>query len=435
MIVLHILGILFKILGIILLALLALILVFFLILLFVPVRYQAEIWRDEKELKVKAQVSYLLRAVRASVFFEDRKLDFSVKLLWLTLFPQNGKKKRKKKPKKGEEGNSTKDFESDSESGKESNKTEKRIENLEDHSEPEKEIKNLEGEGNPSAEEDRPEKESAEDLEDRSEPEKEIKNLESEDNSSTQEDRPEKESAEDLEENSESEEEIKNLEGEGNPSAEEDRPEKESAEDLEDSNTSDKDNLSETEDQSRREPESDQKGHGAFSWFFRLRKKLYGLWENILVKIEKIKDFLHLLLEKVKLADSSLGLIRVFFADEINKNGLRCSGKAILQLLKYVLPYKIKGELVFATGNAYSLGRALSVLSIIYPLYAKNLNIHADFEADRFRLDGHILLKGRIRLVRLLFIAVRLWFSGKLKLVLKNVKELKNSLMSAQSGQ
>ena len=144
---------------------------------------------------------------------------------------------------------------------------------------------------------------------------------------------------------------------------------------------------------------------------------------------------MHLLLEKVKLADSSLGLIRVFFADEINKNGLRCSGKAILQLLKYVLPYKIKGELVFATGNAYSLGRALSVLSIIYPLYAKNLNIHADFEADRFRLDGNILLKGRIRLVRLLFIAVRLWFSGKLKLVLKNVKELKNSLMSAQSGQ
>ena len=67
MIVLHILGILFKILGIILLALLALILVFFLILLFVPVRYQAEIWRDGKELKVKAQVSYLLRAVRASV--------------------------------------------------------------------------------------------------------------------------------------------------------------------------------------------------------------------------------------------------------------------------------------------------------------------------------------------------------------------------------
>lgn len=435
MIVLHILGILFKILGIILLALLALILVFFLILLFVPVRYQAEIWRDGKELKVKAQVSYLLRAVRASVFFEDRKLDFSVKLLWLTLFPQNGKKKRKKKPKKGEEGNSTKDFESDSESGKESNKTEKRIENLEDRSEPEEEIKNLEGEGNPSTQEDRPEKESAEDLEDSSEPEKEIKNLESEDNSSTQEDRPEKKSAEDLEENSESEEEIKNLEGEGNSSTQEDRPEKESAEDLEDSNTSDKDNLSETEDQSGREPESDQKGHGAFSWFFRLRKKLYGLWENILVKIEKIKDFLHLLLEKVKLADSSLGLIRVFFADEINKNGLRCSGKAILQLLKYVLPYKIKGELVFATGNAYSLGRALSVLSIIYPLYAKNLNIHADFEADRFRLDGNILLKGRIRLVRLLFIAVRLWFSGKLKLVLKNVKELKNSLMSAQSGQ
>ena len=366
MIVLHILGILFKILGIILLALLVLILVFFLILLFVPVRYQAEIWRDGKELKVKAQVSYLLRAVRASVFFEDRKLDFSVKLLWLTLFPQSGKKKRKKKPKKGDEGNSTKDFESDSESEKENNKTEKRIESLEDRSESEEEIKNLEGE----------------------------------DNSSTGEDKPEKESAENSEENG----------------------------------TSEKDNSSETEDQSGRESESDQKEYGAFSWFFRLRKKLCGLWENILVKIEKIKDFLHLLLEKVKLADSSLGLIRVFFADEINKNGLRCSGKAILQLLKYVLPYKIKGELVFATGDAYSLGRALSVLSIIYPLYAKNLNIHADFEADHFRLDGHILLKGRIRLVRLLFIAVRLWFSGKLKLVLKNIKELKNSLMSAQSG-
>lgn len=384
MIVLHILGILLKILGIILLALLAVILVFFLILLFVPVRYQAELWRDGKELKVKAQVSYLLRAVRASVFFEDKKLDFSVKLLWFTLFLQSGE--RKKKPKKGAEADKPKERDTQSENNNNpvtNESEEKNIEDLGDNSESEKE-------GDPA--------------------EKKV---------------------------------TQNPESDYNPAEKDCKSEENNTEDMKNSSESEKEgDLEEDEYQDRQESESVETEHNKFSWFFQLRRKLYGLKEKLLIKIEKIKEFfshirdvLHSLLEKVKSADDSLGLIRVFFEDEINKKGLRCSGKAILQLLKYVLPYKIKGELVFATGDAYSLGRALSVLSIIYPLYAKNLNIHADFEADSFRLDGHILLKGRIRFVRILFIAVRLWFAGKLKLVLKNVKELKNSLMSAQNGQ
>ena len=249
MIVLHILGILLKILGIILLALLAVILVFFLILLFVPVRYQAELWRDGKELKVKAQVSYLLRAVRASVFFEDKKLDFSVKLLWFTLFLQSGE--RKKKPKKGAEADKPKERDTQSENNNNpvtNESEEKNIEDLGDNSESEKE-------GDPA--------------------EKKV---------------------------------TQNPESDYNPAEKDGKSEENNTEDMKNSSEPEKEgDLEEDEYQDRQESESVETEHNKFSWFFQLRRKLYGLKEKLLIKIEKIKEFfshirdvLHSLLEKVK---------------------------------------------------------------------------------------------------------------------------------------
>lgn len=144
---------------------------------------------------------------------------------------------------------------------------------------------------------------------------------------------------------------------------------------------------------------------------------LTGTKERLCGKVAQIK-------EKVCKLKSRVSEILEFLRAEDTRFALKLAGKSILQLIKYILPYKIKGEVVFGTGDPYSMGQALSVLGIFYGIYARTLKIEADFEATEFRLDGQVEFKGRIRLARILYILLRLWFKGKLKQVIANAKGL-----------
>ncbi len=170
----------------------------------------------------------------------------------------------------------------------------------------------------------------------------------------------------------------------------------------------------------------------------KIAKKLRILYKKFVVIYQKIKRGIKNIFEKIssgkeKLADlrKKMQLIFTFLRDEQNKNGIKYAGKSILQLLKYVLPYKIEGELVFATGDAYSMGKALSCLGILYPLYGKRLMLTADFEADTFRLEGRMQLAGRIRFCRILWTAFKLWRKGKILTLVSSAKELKHKLTTS----
>ncbi len=152
----------------------------------------------------------------------------------------------------------------------------------------------------------------------------------------------------------------------------------------------------------------------------KIRRRIKNIFEKISSGKEKLADL-----------RKKMQLIFTFLRDEQNKNGIKYAGKSILQLLKYVLPYKIEGELVFATGDAYSMGRALSYLGMLYPLYGKQLTLTADFEADAFRLEGRMQLAGRIRFCRILWIAFKLWRKGKILTLVSSAKELKHKLTTS----
>ena len=49
----------------------------------------------------------------------------------------------------------------------------------------------------------------------------------------------------------------------------------------------------------------------------------------------------------------------------------------------------------FGLEDPYDTGRILAVLSMLYPFYGEHIDIYPDFE---YRiLEGHLLIKGRIR--------------------------------------
>lgn len=91
-----------KFIGIALLILLALLLLLLLVILFVPIRYQAKVTCYDKQLTVRGKVSYLLQLLRVTGgYTTGQPVDYSVKLLWFTLFAdENSAKTVARKTKK-----------------------------------------------------------------------------------------------------------------------------------------------------------------------------------------------------------------------------------------------------------------------------------------------------------------------------------------------
>ena len=110
MLVLHILGIVGKILLVLLLILIALIL----LLLLVPFTYKADILKQDKEFRAEGNVGWLLHAVHFGFSFdkdrEDEKLKLDLRFLGIPLMPLirkfgkgRNKNKKEKNKKKGQE--------------------------------------------------------------------------------------------------------------------------------------------------------------------------------------------------------------------------------------------------------------------------------------------------------------------------------------------
>ena len=370
MIVLKILFFLLKLIGIVLLAILLLLLFLLLVVLFTPLRYKADIKREDGSISGRVKLSYLFGAVRLPVIIADGKPVISLKLLWRTLFTNDGTKPKKEKKVK-------------------------RVRKKK-HSAAGSNPENAEVASSESEEEHQEEKQAEEEPEEKRQAGEE----------------PEEKDRE---------------ETAGTPAETVEVPADASA-----------DGTTENADGNRNGAADDESSEECpDGWFGRLWKKITGpvkrIFHTIIGIKEKILGILQKLEELPDKLDSLWGkgqLVFDFLSEEINKNAIKMTGNSIFRLIKYILPYKIKGEVIFGTGNPYSMGQALSVLGILYPVYAKNLLLQADFETESFRLEGHVKLAGRIRPARLIWIVLRLLIKGKGGRVLRNINKLKKELAS-----
>lgn len=385
-----VLGTILKIIGIVLLGILLLLLLFLLVLLFVPVRYRAKVVRDGEKLLVQAQVSYIFHLIRLPVCFEDGKLKIRFSVFGITLY-SNDRGKKEKKKKAREKG------------GGEEAKEEEEV------------TGNVERRGKQK----RKGKGSAEFAKGRI---KQVSRLAKED-------------------------------GETAEAAGEITEEKagDAMENTPQEPTSDMDMLlgmlapqeehMENEPGWNEPPTTDEEiPRGPLKLLWKLWRFIKGLIYKGKLLLEKFSKTIGNIKEKISTVQIKARdikgkgqLIVEFLRDEENKNGIKYAWKSIFQLLKHVFPYKIKGDIVFATGSPYSMGRVLSALGMLYPLYAKSFQLTADFTADHFLLSGSILVKGRVRFGTVLWIAFKLWRKGKIMHLLSAIKELRQKLTAPAS--
>ena len=112
--------------------------------------------------------------------------------------------------------------------------------------------------------------------------------------------------------------------------------------------------------------------------------------------------------------------IELIKSDEFKK-ALSLCFDSLVKILKHILPrrWQVDAELGFDSPD--TLGTILGVVGMFYPIFHKHLNIYPDFEEEVLCVKG--FFKGRITLLSLLIIGLKVLLNKNLRKVLKMFKE------------
>lgn len=157
-----------------------------------------------------------------------------------------------------------------------------------------------------------------------------------------------------------------------------------------------------------------------------LLTRIKQIIEKIKAIPEKIKQKVTHIVETIKLLWHKKEKVVIFLQDELHKTAIGKAWDTIKQILRHILPGKIKGQVEFGTGDPASTGKALGVLGMLYAWYGKGVTVVPDFYEKR--VVAELEFKGRIRFGTLLIKGLRLIRDKHVKRLVKNFKKLLNVL-------
>ena len=154
-------------------------------------------------------------------------------------------------------------------------------------------------------------------------------------------------------------------------------------------------------------------------FFKRTKERIVGFFKRTK---EKILSIFHDLTD----IQRKIGLISTFITDEKNRAGMKRTFKSLKKIIKHILPTKLRSKVIFGTGDPCSTGQLLGLCAILYSFYGDNMQITPDFQNARF--EGQHYAKGRIRVITLLFIVIKLMLDKRFKQLKGNLLILKEAL-------
>ncbi len=163
----------------------------------------------------------------------------------------------------------------------------------------------------------------------------------------------------------------------------------------------------------------DFKGEGPNTSPFR---QLRETWQNILSRLSAFRESAKVFFQKLQDGAGRLGGLKAFWKLE-NTQGMVCIFKDnMLHLLGRLKPKVLRGKIIFGTGDPCTTGQVLGAAAILYAVYGKGVAIVPDFE--KARLEADLLVKGKISLITLVFISVRIFLRKEWKQFRQDIKQL-----------
>ncbi len=323
---LHILLLILKIIGIVLGALLGIILLGIVLVLFVPVRYRAEVMRtesgDSPPVVVRAKAGWLLHIVNIRVNY-PADVWLRVRILFFTIFKMPKQEKEKAEKKKPDKKRSAK-------------------------TKPEK----------TKSEKVKPEKAKPETAKPAEEPEKPAETVKTDDAAALEMTGPQQFSA----------------------------------------------------DETAEEGADGKKRRGIKFSLKELWIKICKFFQNIWYTLKRICD-------KIKAIWKNIEYYTGILQSDTFKRSFALCKDELRQIFAYLKPRKLQADLVIGLDDPAATAKILSYYGILYPFVGNHVNIVPDF--DRKRLEGSVLVKGKIKMFTFLKAAIRIYFNKDIKRLIK----------------
>jgi hypothetical protein len=172
-----------------------------------------------------------------------------------------------------------------------------------------------------------------------------------------------------------------------------------------------------------REEQGRQKAErGKHTSFADIRKQL-------LFRMEQIKAFfqsLCRLFRKIKKKIDWAGDVKAFWKED-NTSRMVCILKHnVVHLWRKIKPRVLRGEVIFGTGDPCSTGQILGAAAMGYAAYGRGVQVVPDFE--KARLEGHLLIKGRISIITIVVVLIRILLSSEWKQFRREAEQLKEAM-------
>lgn len=113
--------------------------------------------------------------------------------------------------------------------------------------------------------------------------------------------------------------------------------------------------------------------------------------------------------------------IIAFIRDGENKEGFQKIKKELIALLRYAMPYYVKGKVVFGTGDPCTTGWLLGIISVFPAAYTEGLMLSPDFEEKVFEADA--VIKGKVQVLYFIRLFLRGYRDEGIKKVIAKALE------------
>ncbi len=124
--------------------------------------------------------------------------------------------------------------------------------------------------------------------------------------------------------------------------------------------------------------------------------------------IRKIKDTISKIREMLQNIHKTAERLTREVSDEHNQDAVRHLKDEVFYFLKVLTPKRFKMDLEYSTGSPDTTGQMLGILALFPTGYTNRWRICPDFASEQFYVKGVIDAKGRIFVVQLLAMAIRI---------------------------
>lgn len=132
-------------------------------------------------------------------------------------------------------------------------------------------------------------------------------------------------------------------------------------------------------------------------------QKIKAFWQKIVKIPEKfkrviarIRDFFHTIKSALGNVKKTIRKVNCLLTNESYKSAFTKLKTSVWQLLKILMPYRLKLNLEYSTGSPDTTAQLLGILTMFPIGYQNRWNVHPDFTADNAYAEAEFDVKGRI---------------------------------------